>query len=432
MSDASARFLVPVRRSDGTRAVIAGQVAPGFASRMWRMSSAANFAERGELGAACAVVRRGTRLVNLWGGIRDRASRAPWRRDTLLPLASATKGLSALTLAQAHSRGWIDHDERVAAYWPEFGQAGKQAITVRQLLAHQAGLCALDRPLDLEMVGNPDRLAAVLARQRPSWPPGAAQGYHPVTLGWYEGELLRRVDPQRRTLGRFLAEELARPLALDLHIGLPMAAAEERLATIDFSLPRELLRAARVLPGRVVLALLDPRSLVRRAYRLPRTARRDRAGRVRELLSVEAPGYGGAATVSDLAAVYAVFAAGGGGLGLAPATIAALEAAPHPAPDRVLGVPVPFSLGFLRPSESFRFGSDNRAYGMPGLGGSIGYADPSAGIGFAYGGNQWQVALFDQPRRSALMRALQRCLRGTAAAALPSGLGRERHDSTGR
>lgn len=408
MRDDPARFVVPVQRPDGTRTMIAGRVAPGFedvADEFCR-----NFAERGEVGAACAVVRGGRWLVDLWGGLRDRASRAPWRQDTLVPLASATKGMSALTLALAHSRGWLDHDERVAAYWPEFGQAGKERVTVRQLLAHQAGLCALDRSVDLDLVGDPDRLAEVLARQRPAWPPGTAQGYHPITLGWYEGELLRRVDPRRRTLGRFLAEELARPLGLDLHVGLPAEVAEARLATIDFSLPRELARAACVLPRSVVLALLNPRSLVRRAYRLPRTARRDRRGRLRELLSVEAPGYGGAATARDLAALYAAFAAGGGELGLSPATLAALEAVPRPAPDRVLGVRVPFSLGLLRPSASFRFGTDDRAYGMPGLGGSIGYADPSTGVGFAYGGNQWQVALFDQPRRSALMSALRGCL----------------------
>ncbi len=392
--------------------MIAGQVAPGFEEVAEAFGR--NFAERGELGAACAVVRGGTRLVDLWGGTRDRESRAPWRRDTLVPVASASKGIGALALALAQARGWLDYEERVVRYWPECGQGGKDRITVRQLLAHQAGLCALDQDLDLDVVADPDRLAAILARQKPAWTPGAGQGYHPVTLGWYEGELLRRVDPRHRTLGRFVADELAAPLGLELHLGLPEGMAEERLASIDVSWPRELVRAPRVLPPRTVLAFLGPRSLLRHAYRLPRTRRRDLRGRVRELLRTEAPGYGAAVVVRDLARAYAVFAAGGGELGIPAATIAALEAAPHAgssaSPDRVLGVPVPFSLGFLRPSASFRFGSDDRAYGMPGLGGSIGYADPAAGIGFAYAGNHWEVALFDQPRRSALMAALARCL----------------------
>jgi len=145
---------------------------------------------------------------------------------------STTKGLSAMTLALAHSRGWLDYDERVCAYWPEFAQHGKEAITVRQLLAHQAGLFAFDEPVDRSVVADPDRLAAVMARQRPAWPPGARQGYHGLTLGFYEGELLRRIDPGHRTLGRFFQDEIADRLGLDVYIRVPASLPDARLATL--------------------------------------------------------------------------------------------------------------------------------------------------------------------------------------------------------
>src|ERR671938_346025 len=113
---------------------------------------------------------------------------------------------AASAVALAHSRGLIDYDERVCTYWPEFAQAGKERITVRQLLAHQAGLCAIDEPLDSTKLADLDLMARILARQRPAWEPGTRHGYHGLSLGWYEGELIRRVDPQHRSLGRFVAD----------------------------------------------------------------------------------------------------------------------------------------------------------------------------------------------------------------------------------
>src|SRR5262245_37008195 len=124
---------------------------------------------------------------------------------------SATKGLAAMTLALAHSRGWLDYEERVATYWPEFAQYGKERITVRHLLSHQAGLFAIDEPVDRRVVADPDRLADVLARQKPAWPPGTRQAYHALTLGFYESELMRRVDPRHRTSRARAASGNARP-----------------------------------------------------------------------------------------------------------------------------------------------------------------------------------------------------------------------------
>ena len=145
---------------------------------------------------------------------------------------SATKGLAAMTLAIAHSRGWLDYEERVCAYWPEFAQQGKERITVRQLLAHQAGLYALDEPLDRALVADFDRLAVVLARQKPAWEPGTRQAYHGITLGFYESELLRRIDPLHRSLGQFFQDEIASPLGLEVYIRLPEHIPNARLAAM--------------------------------------------------------------------------------------------------------------------------------------------------------------------------------------------------------
>ena len=134
---------------------------------------------------------------------------------------SSTKGLAAMTMALAHSRRWLDFDAPVCRYWPEFAQQGKEYVTVRQLLAHQAGLFALDVPLDRALVADLDRLAVMLARQKPAWEPGTRQGYHGITLGFYESELLRRIDPQHRSPGTFFQEEIATPLGLDVYIRLP-------------------------------------------------------------------------------------------------------------------------------------------------------------------------------------------------------------------
>jgi CubicO group peptidase (beta-lactamase class C family) len=163
---------------------IGGAVSAGF--EPVRDAFVENFARRGELGGAVCVVVAGEVVVDLWGGVRERATEAPWSADTMTLVHSTSKGLSAMVLALLHSRGLLDYDARVASYWPEFAQAGKDAITVRQLLAHQAGLFAFDEHVDRDVVADLDRLAGVMERQRPIWPPGVRQAYHAITLAFYD------------------------------------------------------------------------------------------------------------------------------------------------------------------------------------------------------------------------------------------------------
>src|SRR6476620_7718502 len=239
---------------------VQGFVRPGFEAV--HDAFAGNFASRRELGGACCVYRHGEKVVDLWGGIRNAATGESWNRDTMVIVYSASKGLAAMTLALAHSRGWLDYDERVCAYWPEFAQQGKERVTVRQLLAHQAGLYALDEPLDRGLVTDLDRLAVVLARQAPAWEPGTRQAYHGITLGFYEGELLRRVDPQHRSLGEFFQDEIAAPLGEDVYIRLPEEIPNARLATLS---PPSPLRMLTGFPLRFTLENMNRHSNIYRA-----------------------------------------------------------------------------------------------------------------------------------------------------------------------
>ncbi len=398
--------------------MIDGFVAPGF--EPVRDAFEANFRDRGELGAACAAYQGGELIVDLWGGHRDAARRRPWERDTLVLVYSTSKGLAAMTLALAHSRGLLDYDATVAGYWPEFAAAGKHAITVRQLLAHQAGLCAIDERLDPAKIGDPDVMAALLARQRPAWEPGTRQGYHALSLGWYESELLRRIDPRRRSLGRFFAEEVAAPLELEFYFGLPASVPAERVATIKGAGVVGALMHPRGMPAAMLAAFLRPSSLTSRVFGNPRL--RTTAGLdAPAYRAVEIPAGGGIGQVRSVARAYGELATGGRGLGFAERTLAELSAPPTPPSagtrDLVLMADASFSLGFARPSHGFRFGSSDRAFGHPGAGGSFAFADPDLGLGFAYAPNQLGFHLRDDPREKAVRDALYACARHRSLAA---------------
>ncbi len=183
-----------------------------------------------EIGAAVAVYRDGVKVVDLWGGFRNGTTKTRWEKDTIAPVFSTTKGLSALAVAVAASRKLISYDAKVVDYWPEFAQRSKDTITIRQLLSHQAGLPVIDPPLTMQEVSDSAKLSAKIAAQVPAWMPGTRHGYHALALGWYEGELIRRTDPSGRSLGQFFAEEIANPLGLDFYIGLPDSVNRDRVA----------------------------------------------------------------------------------------------------------------------------------------------------------------------------------------------------------
>lgn len=370
----------------------------------------ANFEDRAELGAACAVVVDGRSVVDLWGGHRDRARTRPWDRDTMVTVFSATKGLCAAAMAVAHSRGLFELDRPVATYWPEFAQGGKGDVTVRQLLSHEAGLAVVDTPVTLSMLADPDALGDVLAAQAPSWRPGCAHGYHAQSLGWYESQLLRRVDPQRRTLGRYFADEVARPLDAEFHIGLPDDVGDDRLAEFVGAGPASAMLHIHEMPTRLVLALFNPRGMTGKAFRNPKALARLSDINKRELLRIELPSVNGTGTARSMAAVYGELALGGAALGISDDTRRELEAKAVTRRDLVLKVETSFSFGLMKPFPMLPFGSSERAYGHTGSGGSFAFADPDRRLGYAYAMNRAGFAVPTDPRELAIRGALSRAL----------------------
>jgi CubicO group peptidase (beta-lactamase class C family) len=318
-----------------------------------------------------------------------------------------------MAVALAHSRGLLDYDARVADYWPEFAAQGKHDVTVRQLLAHQAGLCALDERVDARRLADHDALARILAHQRPAWKPGARQGYHALSLGWYESALIRRVDPEGRPLGRYFADEIAAPLDLEFYFGLPPDLPPERVASIKGAPIVSTLMHARTMPPRMLANFAQPRSLTARTFGNPRlrgAADLDRPA----YRAVEIPAGGGIGQVRSIARAYGDLATGGHEMGISPETLGELTAPPRPPTkstrDLVLTVEASFALGFSRPSKNFRFGTGPSAFGHPGAGGSFAFADPDSGVGFAYAPNRLGHHLRDDPREKKLRDAVFRAL----------------------
>lgn len=389
---------------------IHGWVSPAF--EPVREQFRTNFTKRGELRGACSIYHRGKLVVDLWGGVRNKDTGEPWEEGTMVIVFSTTKGLAAMTIALLHSRELLNYDEKVATYWPEFAEAGKQDITVRQLLSHQAGLCVIDSPITRETLADPDALAAAIARQKPAWEPGTRQGYHAISIGFYESELVRRIDPAHRRLGRFFQDEIAAPLGLDFYIGLPIELENSRLATIEMFRPADMPFHLKEVPIGYALALMNPSSLTTNAlFKNPGLGIPFDVQRI-YTRSLEFPAMGGIGTARAIAHAYSAML--NGEMGIAPATLRALSA-PAVAPrhgfhDQVLKVYWRLSLGFAKPGLGLKFGRSETAFGTPGLGGSFGFADPDKQVGYAYVTNKMGFNQGNDPRDVALRNAFYSCL----------------------
>jgi CubicO group peptidase (beta-lactamase class C family) len=363
-----------------------------------------------EVGAAFSVYRDGRKVVDLWGGYRNGITQAPWREDTLVNVFSTTKGVASLAVAVAASEGFISYDAKVTDFWPEFAQGGKGAITLRQLLSHQAGLAAIDPPLTLQDLANPLKMSAKLAAQVPAWTPGTRHGYHGFTLGWYQGELIRRADPAGRSLGRFFADEIAKPLGLDFYIGLPASVDRDQVAHLHAWPVAKLLLHLNKWPPRTVAALLNPFSLTARSLVIAKGISGAAQFNRDELRVLEMPAVNGTGTARSLARLYGSAATGGSEIGLSPSVLDALKVPAIPPTkgvrDKVMFVDTSFSLGFLKPASLTVFGSSDSAFGTPGVGGSFGFADPDTGIGYGYVMNKLGFHPVSDPRELALRQVL--------------------------
>ena len=377
--------------------MIDGSVEPGFEEV--REQFDANFAKRGELGAACAAYHRGVKVVDLWGGRRSAGGPEPWREDTLVLVYSTSKGLAAMAVALASSRGWLDYDAPVAGYWPEFSQGGKEKVTVRQLLTHQAGLCGIDERLDAAKLADLDAVADAIARQPPAWEPGTRHGYHAMTYGHLVGEVVRRIDG--RSLGSYFREEIAEPLGIDFLIGFGPEY-DARCADL-IAAPRD-----PSAPDFLEMLSKDPDSLAAKVFggsRLDADAANGRAWRAAEI-----PAGNGHGSARALARLYGALARGGELDGVRVLSAEAIERANTEqvrGEDAVLKpLHTRFGVGFMMTQPMIPFGPNPRSFGHPGAGGSIAFADPDAKIGFGYVMNQMQMGLAGGAHGFALIAAL--------------------------
>lgn len=377
-----------------------GTVAEGF--EPVRDAFARNFAALGDRGAAVTVYRDGHKVVDLWGGSRDVDGTEPWQHGTAQIVRSATKGVAAAVILLLAQRGLLDLDAPVAAHWPAYKARGKEHTRVRHLLAHRAGVPALDRPLTPAEAADPDIAAAAVAAQTPAWQPGTDHGYHAQTYSWLTGELVRRVTG--RTIGAWIAEEIARPLDLDLWVGLPpeQAGRVGRVAQVEAPPAPGGLRTR---PKRAVVeAYADPDSLTRRAFAAitPMPDENDPAYRAAVL-----PASNGIATADGLARFYAALTGEVDGVRLfSPETTAKARVEHSAGPDRVLVVNTRFGLGYMLHGPASPLLSPG-SFGHPGRGGALGFADPESGIAFGYVTNGFRTSVTADARAQALVRAVR-------------------------
>jgi len=362
---------------------------------------AQNFEQRNELGAAAAVTLDGKTVVDLWGGHSDKEKTRPWNRDTLVNLYSTTKGITAICAHRLVDKGLLDLDAPVTRYWPEFGQAGKEKMPVRYLLSHRAGLPAVAKTLADDAIYNWSTMASALAAQEPWWEPGSKHGYHALTFGWLVGEVIRRITG--KTPGVYLRDEIAGPLKLDLHIGLD-AKDDARVSNLIPSPP-----PAPGEPNLFADIAKNPESVTAKAFMNPPVLSKPGVANSRAWRGAEIPAANGHGTALSLARIYGALARGGDLDGvhlMSKDAIARCSIEQSVGSDAVLVLSTRFSLGFMMSQPGASLGPNPKSFGHPGAGGSLGYADPEAKIGFGYAMNRMQASLLIDPRATALIDAI--------------------------
>jgi CubicO group peptidase (beta-lactamase class C family) len=354
-----------------------------------RAAFEANFESGEELGARFCLVQAGEVVVDLWAGFADRQRTRAFDDRTLTAVFSTTKAVAALLIARLVDAGKLDYGQRVAEVWPEFGQAGKQDITVEQVMSHQEGLSGFPDEMDPALWFDWDAICEKLAAMAPLWPPGSASGYHPITFGYLAGEIFRRVDG--RTMGTALREDLAGPLDLDLWIGLPDA---QHGRVADLQRPNGLPNFGEV-NAATKAAFLTPWS--------------SPAGRGQaEWRRIEIPSANGHATAQALARLMGALANGGwldGETILSPSLIAEASRERIHGRDLVLPFVMSWGAGFMRNAPVKVWGPGEATFGHSGWGGSCAFADPETGLAGAYVMNKQSTDLIGDARARRLIEA---------------------------
>jgi CubicO group peptidase (beta-lactamase class C family) len=353
-----------------------------------RQVLADNLTSGADLGASVAVYVDGQPVVDIWGGWADAARTRPWERDTLVNVWSTTKTMTALSALMLADTGDLDFSAPVSTYWPEFAAAGKEAVLVRHLLGHTAGLSGWTEPMELQDLYDWEKATSLLAAQEPWWQPGTASGYHAVTQGYLVGEVVRRVSGQ--SLGEFFAKELAGPLGADFHIGLD---------------PADDGRVAEMIPPPTLseqMGDLPQDSVVRRTFVNPVVDARvtaDRAWRAAEI-----PAANGQGNARSVAAVQSVLACAGEVPRADGPSVRLLSEAgckrvfdeQSNGDDLVLGIPVRFGMGYGLASERMPLGPHTAFWG--GWGGSVIVVDQDLRLAVAYVMNRMEAGLVGDNR----------------------------------
>ena len=374
-----------------------GEVETGF--ERVREAFARNFEVYGELGAAFCLHVDGRKVVDIWGGVADRATGTPYTEDTLQLVFSTTKGATAICANRLAQRGELDMDAPVTKYWPEFGEAGKDAVPVRWLLCHKAGVPVVDGTMSLEDALAWDPVIRALEEQRPVWDPGTAHGYHATTYGWLVGEVVRRISGV--SLGRFFADEVAGPLGLEFWIGLPDEQQHRCAPLVEAEQPTDAASQA------LIAQFIGPDTLTGRALVAPGGAFAERGVWNRpEVRAAEIPAANGVTNARSLSRMYAAVIGEVDGVRLLTddQVSAATERQSH-GPDKVLFFETSFGLGFMLSSAFSPYGGP-KGFGHAGAGGSLGFADPETGIGFGYVMNRMMQNLSGDPRTIGLVNAV--------------------------
>jgi len=378
---------------------IHGTVRPGF--EKVREAFIDNFSSRHachETGATFSAYVRGEPVVHLWGGYADKARTRPWTEHTVVNMFSSTKGVAAACIAMLNARGVIDYDAKVTKYWPEFGQNGKENVTVSQMLSHKAGLSGLREPTTIDDVCNVAALVKKLERAEPLWEPGSKSGYHAITWGHLAGELVRRATG--KSLGTFLREEFAGPIGADLFIGIKKDNGKNPIA--------EMIRAS----GEQTQTLAEMSEILKLTLGNP-IIEAEVANEPRWQES-EIPAANGQGNGEGLARLYSVFANGGTFQRksyVAPDAIARATREVFRDVDMNLGKVIGWGAGgFFLNNDLHWYGPNDEAFGHSGWGGSYGFADPKAHVGVGYVPNQMDTNLQGDPRAMRLIEALYACL----------------------
>lgn len=362
-----------------------------------------NFEKFGELGAAVSIWQNGKPVIDLYGGYCDARRERPWEADTLVLVWSATKGIGSACLLHVLQEHNIGIDGTVAEFWPEFSQAGKESITVAQLLSHQAGLCALDARVDIL---DYNAVIRAIETQKPLWPPGSAHGYHARTFGFLLDELVRRIAG--KTVSQYWREVFAQPLGLDFWMGLP-AEEDSRVASVYAAKsggPAE--------PKQFYVDLVTPGTLARKTFSSPYGLRSINGMNTPDVRAQPLVSFGGIGSATALAKFYSMLANGGKlerQIFFSDETIAWMTAPLADGRDRVFQIPTAFSAGFMKDSRSAAgrmFGPSSKAFGHPGAGGANAFADPENKLAFAYVMNQMEQQVLPNEKSLRLMDAIYR------------------------